>query len=115
MTSIVRTTTPYSYSAAVRAADYVFLGLHRGFGDTFDEQLDGALGGVRETLAGHDVPLEALVSVHVWLRDIDDLPAMEHGFTRHFHEGEFPARMTSTTAFIDDDCMVMIDGVAYTR
>ncbi len=113
MSGIVRTPTPHSYSAAVAAGDFVFLGLHRGFGETFDAQLDGALAGARDTLAGHDVPLTALVTVHVWLARIADLPAMEHGFTRHFPEGEFPARMTSTTEFVDDDCLVMIEGVAY--
>lgn len=113
MSGIVRTTTPHSYSAAVRAGGFVFLGLHRGFGETFDAQLDGTLGAIRDTLGGHGLPLASLVSVHVWLRRIADLPAMEQGFTRHFASGEFPARMTATTEFVDDDCLVMIDGVAY--
>ena len=41
MANIKRISTPYSYSAAVAAGDFVFLGLHRGFGDSFSEQLNG--------------------------------------------------------------------------
>jgi len=29
-----------------------------------------------------------------------------------YPSGEFPARMTSTTEFIDEDCLVMIEGIA---
>ena len=38
---------------------------------------------------------------------------MEKAFFDHFPEGGFPARMTSTTEFIDDDCLVMVEGIAY--
>jgi 2-iminobutanoate/2-iminopropanoate deaminase len=60
MANIERIPTPYSYSQAVAAGDFVFLGLHRG-GD------------------------------------------------------DFPARITSTTDFIDSDCLLMIDGIAYRK
>lgn len=36
---ITRVTTPFSYSSAVTAGNYVFLGLHRGFSDSFTEQI----------------------------------------------------------------------------
>lgn len=49
----------------------------------------------------------------VWLKGIKDLPEMEKLFRNHFEEGRFPARMTATTEFIDADCLIMIDGVAY--
>jgi 2-iminobutanoate/2-iminopropanoate deaminase len=54
-----------------------------------------------------------LVKVYVWLEQIKDMPEMEKRFRHYFGEGAFPTRMTATTAFIDGDCMVMIDGVAY--
>lgn len=59
MSKIKRLPTSFSYSSAVVPGDYVFLGLHRGFGE---------------------------------------------GFT---------ARMTSTTGVIDDDCLLMIEGIDY--
>ena len=77
MAAVTRTETPFSYSAAVAAGDFVFLGLHRGFGEDFATQLDGALDGVAATLAGHGLHLHDLVKVHVWLRDIEDLRARD--------------------------------------
>ena len=113
MSPITRIPTPYSYSAAVRAGDTVFLGLHRGFGDTFPVQCEGTLQGIQATLAQLDLPLEKLVKVNVWLKNIKDLPEMEKLFHKYFAQGTFPARMTSTTEFFDEDCLVMIEGVAY--
>ena len=113
MTEVVRTATPYSYSSAVSAGDLVFVGLHRGFGEDFTSQLDGALEGIAATLELHGVPLGSLVKVNVWLKDIADLPTMEHRFEHHFPAGGFPARMTATTQFYDADCLVMVDGIAH--
>lgn len=93
--------TPYSYSIAVVAGEYVFIGLHRGFGDTFSEQLDGALEYLKATLGKLDLTLENLVKVSVWLKHIQDLPEMEKRFAKHFEKDHFPARMTATTEFID--------------
>jgi 2-iminobutanoate/2-iminopropanoate deaminase len=113
MSPITRIPTPYSYSAAVRAGDSVFLGLHRGFGEPFSAQCESALQGIRDTLAQLDLPLEKLVKVNVWLKNIKDLPEMEKIFHQYFAQDTFPARMTSTTEFIDEDCLLMIEGVAY--
>ncbi len=69
---------------------------------------------LRDTLGELGLALDDLVKVNVWLRHLEDLPAMEQGLRDYFDGGEFPARMTSNTAFIDADCLLMIDGVAYT-
>ena len=113
MTTVKRIPTPYSYSSAVAAGDFVYLGLHRGSGDDFASQLDSTLRYMAETLAEFGLSLADLVKVNVWLKHIEDLPAMEKGFLRCFERDAFPARMTSTTEFIDADCLLMIDGVAY--
>ena len=113
MTAITHVPTPYSYSTAVAAGDFVYLGLHRGFGDTFAEQLASTFDYLQRTLAEFDLALDSLVKVNVWLREIGDLPEMEKRFRSYFVEDAYPARMTATTAFIDDDCMLMIDGIAY--
>jgi 2-iminobutanoate/2-iminopropanoate deaminase len=105
--------TPYSYSIAVAAGDVVYLGLHRGSGDTFPEQFDDTFEYVKRTLAEFGLTLNSLVKVNVWLKRIEDLPEMEKRFRNYFAEDAFPARMTSTTEFIDADCLLMIDGVAY--
>lgn len=113
MSTISRTPTPHSYSAAVAAGGFVFLGLHRGFGQDFTEQMAGTLDHLARTLNGHGLALNHLVKVNVWLRDINDLPSMEKYFAERFPSDGFPARMTSTTQFIDPDCLVMVDGVAF--
>jgi 2-iminobutanoate/2-iminopropanoate deaminase len=113
MSKIQRIPTPHSYSAAVAAGDQVYLGLHRGFGDRFSDQIDDAIEGIRQTLGELELTLENLVKVNVWLKHIEDLPEMEQHFNKYFEKDKFPARMTATTEFIDADCLLMIDGIAY--
>lgn len=112
---INRISTPFSYSAAVAAGDYVFLGLHRGFGQTFTEQIHNTFSHLKDTLNQLDVPLQNVVKVNVYLKNIKDLPEMEQVFCEYFEKENFPARMTSTSEFIDSDCLMMIDGIAYKR
>lgn len=115
MPSLERIPTPYSYSAAVVAGDYVFLSLHRGFGDNFSHQFESTFAHLEGTLVELGLSLANLVKVNVWLRNITDLPEMEKLFNNHFEKDHFPARMTSTTEFIDTDCLLMIDGIGHTK
>ena len=113
MSSIQRIPTPYSYSSAVVAGDCVFLGLHRGVGDTFADQFESAFAALKATLTELGLTTENLVKINVWLKEINDLPEMEKRFHHHFAQDHFPARMTATTQFIDADCLLMFDGMAY--
>ena len=113
MSTIKRIPTHFSYASAVVAGEYVFLGLHRGFGETFAEQHENAFEHLEKTLTDLGLTLAHLIKVNVWLKHIQDLPEMERLFNNHFAKDEFPARMTATTEFIDADCLLMIDGVAY--
>jgi 2-iminobutanoate/2-iminopropanoate deaminase len=115
MPAIKRISTPFSYSSAVVAGDYVFLGLHRGFGESFPVQLESIFENIRKTLGELELSLENIVKVNVWLKNIQDLPKMEKAFNKYYSVGTFPARMTATTEFIDADCLVMIDGIAYSN
>lgn len=110
---INRISTPFSYSSAVMAGECVFLGLHRGFGQSFKEQIHNTFSHLKETLNHLDVPLDNVVKVNVYLKNIKDLPEMEQVFYEYFEKDKFPARMTTTTEFIDSDCLMMIDGIAY--
>ncbi len=105
--------TQFSYSKAVEAGDSVFLGHHRGYGRTFEEELDDAVAAVAATLADFGLGLDDLVRVNVWLRNIGDVPAMENRFRDYFPTGVFPARMSATTDFFDADCRVMVEGIAH--
>jgi 2-iminobutanoate/2-iminopropanoate deaminase len=113
MSELKRVLTPYSYSLAVVAGNTVYLGLHRGSGENFYEQFENTLAYLKNTLAELGLSFDDLVKVNVWLKNIRDLPEMEKGFHAYFKEDHFPARMTATTEFIDADCLLMIDGVAY--
>jgi 2-iminobutanoate/2-iminopropanoate deaminase len=115
MSKIKRLSTLHSFSSAVVVGDFVFLGHHRGLGNTFSEQFDSTFSSIKETLGKLGLTLDCLVKVNVWLKDIKELPDMEKFFSRYFANDAFPARMTSTTEFIDDDCLLMIDGIAYAR
>jgi len=115
MADFKRIPTPWSYSSAVEAGDFVFLGLHRGLGDDFSTQFDDIFRQIKKTLAEFDLTLLHLVKVNVWLKHIEDLPEMEKRFNDYFEKDSFPARMTATTEFIDDDCLLMIDGIAYRK
>ncbi|MDD5189540.1 MAG: RidA family protein [Dehalococcoidales bacterium] len=115
MTELKRIKTPFSYSGAVEAGDFVFLALHRGFGDDFTTQLENTLVYMQKNLSEFNLGLKDIVKVNVWLKNIDDLPEMETRFCNHFENGKYPARMTATTEFIDKDCLVMIDGIAYRK
>lgn len=113
MKEVKRVSTPFSYSSAVAAGDFVFLGLHRGWGDDFATQLDDTFSNLKKTLAEFDLTLEHLVKVNVWLKHIEDVRVYEQKFRNYFEKDKFPARMGCTTEFIDDDCLLMIDGIAY--
>lgn len=110
---LCRIPTPFSYSSAVVAGEYIFLGLHRGFGETFTQQIHSTFEHLQKTLLQCNASLEAVVKVNVYLKNIKHLPEMEKVFCDYFEANKFPARMTSTTEFIDADCLMMIDGVAY--
>ena len=115
MTELKRTTTPYSYSEAIEAGDYIFLALHRGKGEDFKTQFDNTFASLKKTLSQYNMTLAHLVKVNVWLKNINDLPEMEKRFCKYFEKDKYPVRMTATTEFIDADCLLMIDGVAYRK
>ena len=113
MSEVKHIPTPYSYSQAVAAGDYVFLGLHRGLGKDFTGQFHNTFNSLEETLAKFDLVLADIVKVNVWLKNIDDVRIYEKLFAQYFEKDKFPARMGATTEFIDKDCLLMIDGIAY--
>lgn len=73
MPDVQRVGTPFSYSAVVVAGDTVCLALHRGFGDTFADQLRGTFDALTATLGGLGLTTASLVKVTARLRTITDL------------------------------------------
>jgi len=68
MTETRRIGTPFSYSSAVAAGDFVFLAMHRGSGDDFATQFDSTFSHLRKTQAEFDLALADVVKVNVWLK-----------------------------------------------
>lgn len=115
MSEIKYIRTPYSYSQAAGAGEYVFLGMHRGFGDDFTTQFHETFSRLKKTLSEFDLTLVDLVKVNVWLKNIEDVRVYEKLFNDYFEKGRFPARIGATTEFVDEDCLLMIDGIAYRK
>jgi 2-iminobutanoate/2-iminopropanoate deaminase len=113
MTSVKHYPTQYSYSSAVAAGSFIFLSLHRGFGETFTEQFHGTFTNIKATLGKFYLNFDSIVKVNVWLKNVQDLPEMEKLFAQYFEVDHYPARMTATTEFIDADCLLMIDAVVF--
>ncbi len=105
--------TPYSYSQAVAAGDYVFLAMHRGFGPDFTTQFHEAFKFLKKTLVEFNLTLADLVSVEVRIKNVQDIRVYEKLFREYFEKDKYPARMGGTTEFTDDDCLFMIGGIAY--
>ena len=115
MTGLKRIPTPFSYSQAVEAGDYVFLGIHRGSGDDFTAQFHDTFKHLKKTLAEFNLTLAHLVKVNVWLKNVEDIRVYEKLFREYFEKDKFPVRMGATTEFLDDDCLLMIEGIAYRK
>ena len=57
--------------------------------------------------------LNDMVQIHLYLSDLLDFEGAIEIFDEYFDKDCFPARMTSTSKFLDEECLCMIDGVAY--
>jgi 2-iminobutanoate/2-iminopropanoate deaminase len=115
MTDLKRIPTPWSYSLAVEAGDFVYLGIHTGKGADFTAQFNDAMQHMQATLAQFDLKLDSLIKIQVWLKNIQDLPVMEKLVMNYFAKDGYPTRMTATTQFIDEGRLVMVEGIAYRR
>jgi 2-iminobutanoate/2-iminopropanoate deaminase len=100
--------------SCVVAGDTVYLAHHAGGFESDDVavQVRACLEAMRRTLAGVDASLDDLVRVHLYPRDLGDFERARAAVAECFEHG-FPARMTTTTEFLDPDCLCMLDGVAY--
>lgn len=57
--------------------------------------------------------LNDMVQINLYLKNLEDFDSAREVFYEYFDKGNFPARMTSKTEFLDDDCLCMIDGIVY--
>ena len=101
-------------SSCVVAGDYIFLAHHAGGFDKQDMayQVRAVFEKMKQTLASVNATLDDLVQVNFYIRDIEDFDEGRNVFLEYFKNGA-SARMTIVTQFLDEECMCMIDGIAY--
>ncbi len=68
---------------------------------------------MEKTLNQAGAALSDMVQINLYLKTLEDFDQARAVFCEFFAAGGFPARMTTTTAFLDAECLCMIDGVAY--
>ena len=101
--------------ACVVAGDFIYLGHHAGGFEKREirYQMRAVFERVKSTLAAAGATLNDMVQIHLYLYDLEDFEGAVEVFHEYFDQDCFPARMTSTTEFLDKECLCMVDGVAY--
>ena len=102
-------------ASCVVAGDFIYLAHHAGGFEKNDikHQMKVTFENAKKTLESAEASLNDMVQIHLYLKNLDDFDGAREVFYDYFDKGCFPARMTSQTQFLDDDCLCMIDGVAY--
>jgi 2-iminobutanoate/2-iminopropanoate deaminase len=101
--------------SCVIAGDFIYLAHHAGGFDKRDirHQMRAAFERAKSTLARAGATLNDMVQINLYLYDLSDFDGAKEVFYEYFDKGCFPARMTSTSKFLNAECLCMIDGVAY--
>ncbi len=103
--------------SCVVAGDYIYLAHHAGGFDKRDikHQMRAVFERAKNTLAQAGATLDDMVQINLYLYDLADFDGAIEVFYEYFSKDCFPARMTSTSKFLDAECLCMIDGIAYKR
>jgi len=103
-------------SSCVIAGDYIFLAHHAGHNaenhNDIINQVRITFESLKHTLSKINATLDDIVEIKFYLKNKDDFRKGADVFREYFTNGA-PARMTVFTEFLDDNCLCMIDGIAY--
>ena len=102
-------------SSCVIAGDFIYLAHHAGGSTNQDitHQMRETFESVKNTLSQVGATLNDMVQINLYLKDLADFDKAREIFFEYFDMDCFPARMTTTTDFLDAGRLCMIDGVAY--
>ncbi len=102
--------------SCVIAGDFIFLAHHAGGFESNDvvHQVEACFEKLAGTLASVGASLDDMVQINLYLKNLDDFRQAREVFFKFFKNG-FPARMTTSTEFLDSACLCMLDGVAYRK
>lgn len=112
-------TLDFTFSTCVIAGNFIYTSHQAGMVDELGNKLKSVQAQTKQcfknlerVLVTAGATLDDVVKITVYLKDIKDFDEMRKVYRLHFTHG-YPARMTATTDFIDDACLVMFDVVAY--
>jgi len=91
-----------------------FAGIHNDAGEllsTIEEQTVQTFRNLERALAEINLSLKNLLQVTVILKDITDFEGMHTGWKQVFN-ADYPVRATITSDFVDDVCLIQIEGIA---
>ena len=108
----------FDISTFVIHADYVQIGHFGGMYDdegtllrTIEEQTVQTFRNLDRALNEINLSLRSLIKVTVILKDISDFQGMHYGWKQIF-SSNYPVRTTITSDFVDEHCLIQIEGVA---
>ncbi|MBC2581408.1 RidA family protein [Clostridium sp. DJ247] len=120
---IKRIVTPpydkYGLSTFVINNDTVYIGHFGGSFDengklftTIEEQMKQTLKNLENALKEINLSLENVVKLTVILKNIDDFQKMHSVWVKHFNKDNYPVRTCITSDFVDEYCLIQIEGIA---
>lgn len=108
----------YDLSTFVIHGDTVYIGHFGGMYDvqgnkqlTIEDQAFQTFMNLKAALGKINLDLKDMLKVTVILKDIADFHGMHRVWTQVF-EGGYPVRTTITSEFLDEDCLIQIEGIA---
>jgi len=109
----------FTFSSCVIAGDFIFTAHHSGYDyeagrwpEGIEEQTEQCFRNLKRTLGAAGVTLDDVVKVTLLLKNAEDFPRIRAAFRRHF-VGGYPARTGGIIQFLDSECLVQMDAVAY--
>jgi 2-iminobutanoate/2-iminopropanoate deaminase len=110
----------YYISTIVKTGNTYYIGHIGGSKDengniltNIEEQTDHTLQNMKKYLGEAGLCLNDVVKLTVILRNISDFAGMHSIWKQYFKKEHLPARVTITSDFVDDYCLIQIEGVAY--
>ena len=109
----------FTFSSCVIAGGFVFTSHHGGYDfeggqwpESIEEQTEQCFRNLKRTLEAAGVTLDDVIKTTVFLKNAGDFARMREIYRRVFTDG-YPARSGLITEFLDPECLIQIEAIAY--
>ncbi len=109
----------FTFSSCVVAGDFTFTSHHGGYDfeqgkwpESIEEQTQQCFKNLEKTLKAAGATLNDIVKTMVFLKNTGDFKKMREVYRHVFTDG-YPARSGLFTEFLDPQCLLQIEAVAY--